>query len=388
MRLSTLAVKNVWRNKLRTVLTILAVAIAILLFVTLRTVISAWTSAIDASAKDRIATRHKITFIMTLPVKYVEDIRQIPGVEQATWMNWFGGKDPNRENEFFATIAVDKDSFLDVYDEIIVPPDQAEAWKQNRRGALVGDVLARKLGWNVGDTVTIRGTIFPGNWEFEIEGIYEAKRRSVDRSSFWFHWDYLNESQSGPTKDQIGWIVSRIDDPAKSADISAAIDAKFDERDVQTITMSERAMQASFMGMFSAVLTAIDLMSLVILGIMLLILANTIAMGVRERTSEYGVLRAIGFRPPHIAQFIVAESTFVGLIGGLIGLGLAYPLVEMGLGRFLEENMGGMFPYFRIANATVIAAIVLSAALGAVAGLVPAYQASRLDVVDSLRRVG
>src|SRR5690606_18227035 len=158
------------------------IVFAIWLFVILRTVVASWTSAVDHAAQDRIGTRHKITFIMPLPKKYVEDIRNTPGVEQATWANWFGGKDPNHPQEFFATIAVDPESFLGVYDEILVPADQAEAWRQNRRGALVGDTLAKKMEWEVGDHVVLEGTIFPGNWEFDVEGIYTANRKTVDRT--------------------------------------------------------------------------------------------------------------------------------------------------------------------------------------------------------------
>lgn len=388
MRLGTLAVKNVWRNKLRTVLTILAVAIAVVFFIGLRTVLTAWNTAADASSKDRIATRHKITFIMTLPVYYVEKIRNTPGVTGATWMNWFGGRDPNHETEFFATLATDPKSMLEVYDEIVVPAEQKQAWIDNRRGALVGDVLARKLGWKVGDRVTLRGMIFPGDWEFTIEGIYETTRRSMDRSTFWFHWEYLNETVDPRAKDQVGWIVSRIDDAGMSATLSKAIDEMFDTADVQTLTMSERALNTSFLGMFSAILTVIDIVSLIILAIMALILGNTIAMGVRERTHEYGVLRAVGFRPPHIARFVVGESVAVGLLGGILGIAIAYPVVELLIGRMLEENLGSFFPYFRIASGTMVAALLLSMGLGAIAAAIPAYRAAKLDVVDSLRRVG
>jgi len=388
MRLGVLAVRNVLRNRFRTVLTILGVAMAILTFVLLRTVLTSWTAAVEYSAKDRIGTRHKITFLMQLPKRYIEDIRAVKGVNGATWANWFGGKDPNHENEFFATIAVDPPSFLEVYSEIEVTPEERESWLGNRRGAVVGDVLARKLGWKVGDKVTLQGTIFPGDWEFEISGIYTAKRRSVDRNTFWFHWDYMNDSLPERRKDGIGWIISRIDDPKNVADISKAIDKVFDERDVQTLSMSERALNTSFIGMMGAILTAIDLASLVILAIMVLILGNTIAMGVRERTSEYGVLRAIGFMPRHIAGFVLGEALTIGVIGGLLGLLLSYPMIEQGLGRFLEENMGGFFPYFRIARSTAISAIVLAGVLGMIAAAIPAYRASKINVVDSLRRVG
>ncbi len=388
MNLGTLAVKNVLRNKTRTIMTVVAVAVALVAFILLQTVLTAWTAAADAAAKDRIASRHKVSWVMSLPLKYVSDIEQVPGVQKAAPFVWFGGKDPNHEDEFFATIAVDPPKFLEVYDEIQVEPAEREEWLQNRRGALVGDVIAKKLGWKVGDKVTIVGQIYGGDWEFHVSGIYTAKRRSVDRSTLWFHWDYLNESLSGRRKDQVGWIVARIDDPGRSAEISKAIDAKFEERDIQTLTMSERALQTSFLGMVSAVLKALNVVSFVILLIMVLILGNTVAMGVRERTNEYGVLRAIGFMPKHIVAFVLGEAVTIGALGAIVGIALSYPMVERGLGRFIEENMGSYFPYFRIAPSTLVTAAVLAMALGLVAAAIPAFRASKLDVVDSLRRVG
>lgn len=387
MSIAGLAVRNILRNKIRTFLTVCGVAIAIVGFVMLQTVLTAWTAAADHAAKDRIATRHKVTFIMPLPKKYVEDVRKTPGVTDVTWANWFGGKNPNAENEFFATIAVDPPSFLRVYDELVVAEEDKQRWLTNRRGAIIGDVIAKKFGWEVGDKITLQGTIFAGDWEFIIEGIYTATRRSVDRSTLWFHWDYLNENQT-LEKDMVGWLISRIDEPGKSAAISKTIDAMFDERDTQTLTMSERDLQMSFLGMLSAILTAIGIVSTVIMLIMMLILGNTIAMGVRERTSEYGVLKAIGFRPRHVATWVIVEALTIGILGAGLGLLLSYPLVEKGLGRFLEENMGAFFPYFRIAGETVVMVGVLAVVLAGVAAAIPAWRASRLKVVDALRRVG
>ena len=388
MRLATIAIKNVARNRLRTLLTALGVAAALIMFIALRTMNWSWTAAQEQSASDRIGIRHKITFIMTLPLRYAEEIRSTPGVTGITYANWFGAKDPKDESDFFATIAVEPSDLLDVYREIEAPPEQIEAWKQDRRGALVGDALAKKKGWKVGDKVTLRGTIYPGDWEFHVAGIYTSKRASVDRSTLWFHWKYLNDSLPAQRKDQVGWIVARVADPGQSAAICRTIDQKFSERDIQTLSMSERAMQASFLGMLSAILRAIDVVSVVILLIMMLILGNTIAMGVRDRTGEYGVLRAIGFVPRHIVIFVVGESMVIGLLGGLLGVGLAYPLVQNGLGRFLEENMGAMFPYFRVQPS--LAALSMGLAVGAslLASAIPAYRASKLKVVDSLRRVG
>lgn len=388
MNLATVAVKNITRNPFRALLTVAGVAVAILTFVLLRTVIWSWTAAVEQSATDRIGIRHKVTFIMPLPKKYIEEVRQIPGVTAAAYANWFGAKDPNHEKEFFGTVAVEPDEMLAVYDEIKIKPAELEAWKQNRRGAIVGDALAKKLGWKVGQNVTLRGTIYPGDWQFQIMGIYTANRASVDRSTFYFQWKYLNESLPPAAQDRIGWVVARINNPGRSAEICRAVDTKFDDRDVQTLCMSERAMQASFLGMMSAVLKAIDIVSIVILLIMTLVIGNTIAMGVRERTTEYGTLRAIGFVPRHIVLFVLGESLVTGAIGGGLGLLLAYPIVEKGLGRFLEENMGAFFPYFRIQPQTALVAFVASLALSALAAALPAYGTTRLKTVDALRRIG
>jgi putative ABC transport system permease protein len=270
---------------------------------------------------------------------------------------------------------------------VVVPEQQKAAWLEDRQGAIVGSSLAKQLGLKVGDRFTMAGTIWPGDWTFNVSGIYTSSRKSFDQSSFIFHWDYINEASPQGMRDMIGWVVSRVDDPGRGPDVSAAIDRVFDEYDNQTLTMSERALNLSFMGMLSAVLKAIDVVSVIILLILVMILANTIAMGVRERTSEYGALRALGFLPKHIRFFIMGESLTIGLVAGLMGLGLALPIINGGMSRFIEENMGGMFPYFRVENSTAVMALLLALALGAVAGLVPAIQAGRLSVVNALKRV-
>lgn len=389
MNLTTVAVKNIARNRGRTLLTIVGVTVAILAFVLLRTLLWSWTAAIEQSASDRIGVRHKVTFIMPLPKKYVDEIRQIPGVKAAAYANWFGAKDPKDEGrDFFATMAVEPEELLTVYDEFLVKPAEVEAWKQNRRGALVGDMLAKKKGWKIGDKVVLSGTIFPGEWQFEISGIYTAKRATVDRNSFYFQWKYLNESLPPARQDKVGWVSARIGDAGRSAEICRAIDAKFDDRDVQTLCMSEKAMQASFMGMMSAILKAIDIVSIVILLIMMLVLGNTIAMGVRERTTEYGTLRAIGFVPRHIVLFVVGESLFTSALGGAIGVAVAYPIVNLGIGRYLEENWGQFFAIFRVQPPIALAAFGLALLLGGLAAIIPAYGTTRLNTVAALRRIG
>jgi putative ABC transport system permease protein len=383
-----IGLRNAWRNKIRAVLTMFGVAVAVIAFLFLRTILSAWMMGVDYAAKDRLGTRHKVTFILTLPLRYVEQIRQVPGVKAAAYANWFGGKNPNVEDAFFANIAVDPKPFLEVSDELKVPDAQREAWLQNRRGALIGDMLAKQFNWKVGDKVTLAGSIYPGDWEFKIEGIYSVSRSAFDRSSFFFHWDYLNESLPPAQKDKVGWVMSRIDDPGQAANIAKRIDDLFSDQDTQTVTMSERAMNTSFLGMLSTILTALDFVSVVILLIMALILGNTIAMGVRERTHEYGVLRAIGFKPRHLATFVLGEALMIGVFGAVLGLVLAVPFINQGVGRFLEENMGGFFPYFRVTAKDASLAASLAIGLAAAVAAIPAYQASKLNTIDALRRVG
>jgi putative ABC transport system permease protein len=220
-----------------------------------------------------------------------------------------------------------------------------------------------------------------------VSGIYHATRRSMDRSEFLFHWDYLNQAMPERRRDQVGWIIARVDNPRASGGVSAAIDRAFDVQDVQTLSMSERSMNLSFMGMMSGILAAINAISGVILLILLMLFGNTMSMGVRERTHEYGVLRALGFLPKHVAGFILGEAAALGLAAGVLGLALSYPFVQYGLGRWLEENMGSMVPYFRIEPVTAVQALGFSLLLGVLAAVIPAARASRLTVTDALRRI-
>jgi putative ABC transport system permease protein len=387
MTLVGLAVRNLGRNRFRVVLTALGVAVAIITFLLLRTVVWAWTTGAQYAAKDRIATRHKVTFVMSLPRRYVEDVRNAPHIKAVTWANWFGGKDPKHDREFFGTIAVDTATYFQVYDEIKVPPDQMDVWKHDKQGAIVGDALAKKLGYKVGDRVTLQSGIFAGDWEVKIDGIYTTTAKSVDRSTLLFHWDYMNDGISQARRDQVGWIVSRVDDPAHTADIAVGLDHRFEDAETPTLSMDEHSFQTSFLAMFSAILTAMDIVSAVILLIMTLIIGNTIAMGVRERTNEYGILRAIGFLPGHVAMWVVGESLVMGLLGGLLGVGIAWPFVNFGVGRFIEENMGNFFPYFRLETTNALLGLGLAGLLGAAASVLPAWQASKLNVVDAVRRV-
>jgi putative ABC transport system permease protein len=387
MSLLGIALRNLFRNKLRSTLTIVGVAIAVIAFVLLRTVLSSWNASVEYAAKDRIGTRHKVSFILSMPKRYVDQIRQTKGIAAVTWANWFGGKDPRYPSEFFATLAVDPDSYLKVYEEIQLPQTARETWLGDRQGAIVGDALAHRLGLKVGDRISLLSNIFRGTWTFNIDGIYTVSQPSVDRSQFLFHWDLFNKSLPDSQQDMVGWVVSRVDDPSLATDVSASIDRTFDSQDVQTLSMSEKSMNLSFMAGFTAILRAMNIVSLIILVILLLILGNTIAMGVRERRYEYGVLRALGFRPGHVALFVMSESIAMGFCAGLLGVGVAYPVVQYGLGRWIEENMNGLFSWFRIDPTVALISLALSVVLGTAAGAVPAWRAAKLTVVDALRRV-
>ena len=391
MTLTSLAARNIFRNKFRTALTVLGVGVAILTFILLRTVLSAWGRGAEFAAKDRIVTRNKVTFVIPLPKRYIDDVRRVPGVKQATWANWFGGKDPKHDREFFATFAIDTKTYFDVFDELSLPADQKAAFFQDRRSAIVGDMLAKKLGYKLGDKVTLESGIFGNDpaspWTFTIAGIYTTTSKSADRSTFMFHWDYLNEAISLRAQDKIGWITSRVDNAGAAATVATQIDQLFDDKEMATSSADEYAFRNSFLAGVSAILKALNVISIVILVIMMLILGNTIAMGVRERTNEYGVLRALGFRPGHIAWFILGEAMLTGLLGGVVGLAMAYPLIEGGMRRAIEENMGQFFPHFGIAPEAAAMAFALSLVLGAAAAVLPAYNASKLKVVDALRRV-
>jgi putative ABC transport system permease protein len=387
MTLTGLAVRNLTRNRARVALTVVGVAIAVIAFLLLRTVMWAWGAGAAFGAKDRVVTRHKVTFVMSLPKRYVSEIRSAPHVRAATWADWFGGKDPKHDTEFFTTLAVDASTYFSVFDDMRVPSDALERFQGDRQGAIVGDVVARKLGWKIGDKITLESGLVSSPLQVTIDGVYLAAAKSVDRSTLVFHWDYMNDSLPPARRDVVGWVISRVDDPALAAGVGLAIDNRFEQFEPQTLSQDERSFNASFLGMFSAVFAAIDVISAVILVVMTLILGNTIAMGARERVGEYAVLRAIGFLPAHIVIWVVLESVAAGAAGGILGACVGWPFINLFVGRIVEETMGAFLPYFQLQLETAVLSVGLSAALGAAAAAIPAWRASTLRVVDAIRRI-
>ncbi|WP_394828921.1 ABC transporter permease [Pendulispora albinea] len=397
MNLGSLVVRNVFRNRARLALTVMGAAIAVMTFVTLRTALGSWTKAEAFARKDRLVTRHKVTFILPLPKRYVEDVRSAKGpdgrplVRKVTWANWFGGREPNHERDFFASMAVDADTYFDVYDDFGVSKDQLEAFKKDRSAAIVGVLLAEKFGWKVGDRVTLESPLFPSTdgagWTFTVAGLYTPIAKAADRSSFFFHWERLDETLPPEQRNAIGWIASRSTDPEDAVAASKAIDRIFDGRDVQTLSQDERAFTTGFLGMISSVLDVLGVLSFVILAVMALILANAVGMSTRERTGEYAALKAVGFKPRHIAFVVAGESALIGLLGGAVGLLLSYGIIDRGIGKFFEQNMSQFFPVFRVDGGTLMLALAVAVMLGLLASLFPALRASRLRVTDALRRV-
>jgi putative ABC transport system permease protein len=379
--------KSAFRNRLRTTLTSLGVAIAIIAFLVLRTIISMWHSGVENSQSDRMFSRNKISIIFDLPLGYVDKVRNLVGDKgMVSYENWFGAVYPKDEHSFFANLAADDDAFK-IYPEIVIPPDQWTSYVQDRQGAIVGTRLAAKYGWKLGDRVTLRGSIYPGDWDFNVRAIYTSSSRAVDESSMWFHWKYFNEKLPEGRKDRVGLIMVKVNDGSQSAAVGQLIDKEFASSPAETRTESEKQFQLEFLSMAGMLLTAIEWISYVVLLILMLILANTMAMATRERTTEYAVMRAIGFQPRHIVGMVLGEGFIVALVGAVLGLLLVPPSVES-LARVLEQSgMGGWAGNMSLDPRDAALAVAAALALGMVAAALPARRAGKLKIVDALRRV-
>lgn len=385
MFLLKLLLRNAFRHKLRTLLTILSITIAILAFGLLRTFISAWYAGAEASSASRLVTRNSISLIFPLPFSYKDKIRQIDGVKQVSWGNWFGGIYVEEKN-FFANFAVEPKTYLDLYPEYILPFDQREAFLRDRKSFVAGRKLAARFGWKIGDIVTLRGTIFPGNWEFVLRGIYRGKDETTDESQFFFHWDYLNETlkKTAPLRaDQVGFYMIGVTRPDRAADVALAIDKTFKNSLAETLTETEKAFQLSFVSMSEAILIAIQFVSFVIIIIIVAVAANTMSMTARERIGEYAVFKTLGYRGGRIAGMIIGESLVITLLGGIIGIALTFPIAKA-FGKLL----GNYFPIFNVPEEIVLMDLAASLIVGLLAAIVPTWRALTIRIADGLRRIG
>jgi putative ABC transport system permease protein len=385
MHVLRLIFKNSFRHKLRTFLTVLGVAVAILAFGLLRTVIDAWYAGVEASSANRLVTRNAISLIFPLPLSYKEKIRQIEGVKSVSYGTWFGGIYIDEKN-FFANYAMEPEHYLAIYPELILPPDQRAAFYRDRKSAVVGRKLADRFGWKVGDNVTLRGTIFPGNWEFIIRGIYQGRDENVDETAFFFHWNYLNETmkKTAPGRaDQVGWYMVEIRNPNVAADVSVRIDKMFKNSLAETLTETEKAFNLGFISMTEAIIIVIQLVSYVIILIIMAVVANTMAMTARERIGEYAIFKTLGFGGFHVAGLIFGESLFITAMGAVKGILLTFPA-----SRIFAQQLSAYFPIFNVDPKTIYLDIAAAGLIGFSAAVFPTWRAVRIRIADGLRRMG
>ncbi len=383
-----LVLKNALRHKLRTSLTILGIAVAVMSFGFMRTIVTAWSAGVEASAANRMITRQAVSFIFPLPYAYKAQIEKVPGVTQVSFANWFGGiyKDPADWKNFFPRMSVDPETFFDVYPEFIVPPEQLADFRKERNSCIIGAKLAKEHGFKLGDIIPIEGDIYPGHWEFVVRGIYKGKDETTDETQMFFHWAYLDErlktNQPG-REGNVGWYVFSVRNAGEMPRVAKAIDDMYLNSRAATKTETEREFQQSFVSMSSAIITSLETVSYVIIGIILLILANTIVMAARERTKEYAILKTLGFSRRHIVGLIGGESLMIAGIGGAAGLALTFP-VAGGFAKLFPT----FFPIFNVETVTIILAIGVAIFAGVVAALFPSVRAVRMKIVDGLRSIG
>jgi len=380
-----LIIRNVFRHRLRAGLTILGVAIAMLAFGILRTLVGAWYAGVDASAADRLVTRNKISLIYSLPIAYRTKILQVGGVDGIGHGLWYGGIYKDKKN-FFAQFARSGVDYLEVYPEFLLSEAEKKAFETTRNAGVAGRKLAERFGWKVGDIIPLQGTIYPGNIELVLKGIYKGVRKNVDETAFFFRYDYLNEliRKTFPQRaDRVGWYLVRIKDPDRSAEISEEIDALFKSSLAETLTETEKAFQMGFVAMTDAIVSAVHVISIVVVAIILIVLANTMAMTARERSSEYAVLKTLGFGPRFLFMLIAGESTAIALIGGVAGAILSFPG-----GMIFQGQLESFLPVFEVEWSTIGIIVAVSLAVGLTAALPPAVRVSRLGIAQGLKHLG
>jgi len=376
---------NLRRRKLRFAFTLISIMLAFLMFGMLDALRTSLSQAVNLAGADRLMAMSKVNITVSLPRGYFEKVKAVPGVRAVVPFNWFGGlyKDSKQQLQVLAT---DPEQIVAVYPELKLKPEQFEAWKHDRQGVIVGPTLANNFGWKVGDRIPLRSDIWrkgdgSDTWEFNIVGIYDATGSGVDKATVYFHYDYFNESlQYG--KDQVGWMVVRVADPAQSDALASRIDSMFANSPFETKTSTERVMIKQFLDQVGNIGMILVSVTTAVFFTMLLVTANTMAQSVSERTNEIGVLKTLGFSGPSILSLVLLESLFLTFVGGLLGLGLAW-LFAGGVGESIKQY----FPVFKLDSGTLIAGVSLMVVFGLITGAWPALTAMRLKIVDALRRV-
>jgi putative ABC transport system permease protein len=378
MSIARLVRANLFRNKKRTFLTMGSVLVAFFLYGTLRSVITTLDAAAEVGSEARLVTSHAsgITFVM--PEAHVNRLQAVPGVSSVTWANWFGGyyQDPQ---DFFAQFAIKAETFLPMYPEIEITAGDTAAFMRERTAAIVGVGLMQKYGWQLNQTVTLKGTIFSGDWDFVIRAVYTPTNPTFGDQNMYFHYEYLYERTSGRISP--GWFILRLADPGRAAEIAATIDAQFRNSTAPTKTETERAFQAGFLTMWGNIGFLVRAIGTAVFFAILFVAANTMMLAVRERLGEIAVLKTVGFTDRLVAGLVIAEAVLISVVGGAVGLFLA----RMAFAR--QTPLQAFFPGFAVTWGTIGLGLVLAAALGLVTGAIPAWQSARLSVADALRRV-
>lgn len=388
MKFLPLVLRNLARRKVRTIFTGLSIMIAFVLFGLLMAIRAAFSMGVDVAGADRLMTIHRTSIIQPLPQSYGPKIRATPGVTDLTHGNWFGGYYQEPSN-FIANMAVDPESWLRLYPEYLLPEEQKKAWFANRMGAIVGIDTAKRFNWKIGDRVPLISPIYRkpdgSPWEFVIEGIYDAQARGVDKTQFFFHYNYMNETlraAKAPIRDIIGWYIFRVADPSTADQLAKRIDAMFENSSAETKTATEKVFVSEWakqVGDIGAIMVAI---TAVVMGFILLVAGNAMAQSIRERVNELGVLKTLGYKDGRILTIVLLESCAIAVLGGGIGLLIAWVIIAQG------DPTGGMLPIFHFPPRDLAFGIGLIALLGLGTGALPAMQASRLKIVDALRRTG
>ncbi len=395
MELLSLVWTNLMRNKLRTVLTTLSVFVALFLFCALRGLTDTLADSIQVGSEQRLVTRNKISLVFPLPMSQLEKIKGVPGVKTVSWSNWFGALDPVDTRDFYAQFAVDAQTYFPMYARDIrivhgspVPEGTAvpagmdpglAGFMADRTGAVVGEHLFIRKKWKLGQTIHLNGTIYPGDWPFTIRAVYRPGVRAMDAETIFFHWDYLYE-RSGRNA-QVGIYNLDLSDPSRASAVVKAVDGMFENSDTPTHTETERAFQAGFISMLGNIPFVIRVIGFAIAFAILLVAANTMMMAIRERTNEFAVLKTLGFQDSSLFVMVVLEALIITLVGGVAGAVLAKSALESGGFRIPG------FPPIFVHWETVALGVGLAAAMGAISGILPAWQASKLKIVDALRKV-
>jgi putative ABC transport system permease protein len=385
MDLINFILRNIFRHRLRSGLTILGVAVAMLAFAILRTLVAAWYLGVEASSADRLVTRNKISLIYSLPIAYKNKIMQVHGVKKVAYGVWYGGVYIDKKN-FFPQFALSGTDYLDIYPEYLISDFAREAFRRERNTAIAGRKLVERFGWKIGDVIPLQGTIYPGKLELVLRGVYKGARKNVDETALFFRWDYLNEQakKTFPERaDRAGWYMVQIKEPDRAAEVAEEVDELFRNSLAETLTETEKAFQLGFVAMTDAIVGAIQVISVVVIGIILMVLANTMAMTARERSGEYAVLKTLGFQKRFVFALIAGESVAIAAIGGIAGAVMSFPGAVI-----FRKQMESFLPVFEIEPSTIALLLAVSLAVGLLAAIPPAIKASRMSIAEGLRHIG